>query len=619
MLYYSCEHDGFLPFPVEATCSCRYISRCSFFYLQSDHRRCLCHDHHVVGPLSCHHRAILDCFSYRSGWAMEQLYFHFCFRRPLPVRRKASWSLHLSLVADIVCSLWRFYGTNVYWLQMATDDDIDWTFHNIATTGFRVVRTWAFNDVPSKPSSGTYFQVLFNRIFFFSSLSNLRGRSYRTAKQLLTPGRMVFSALTKSLRRPASMGSSFCSRLPTTGTPRGPCKAPPGTVVIMVPSFLEAFSPMTMVRSVTDLAQHYLSYLIYRWHRSLCSELPSRWHPRFVLHWQQHHQRVQKLRCSSGSAVRQQPDGSWMGIRKRLALLIDLPSVFELQSANHYQMGRRNLLVTSVGDVCSNRFYFEIFCITASYIKTLDSNHLVTAGYFDFLWHPRPDCWCSSLNLSDGGFYCLGCPKLYAKQQATQPSPLLPGHSFDGSYGVDTEDILASPCIDFGSLYGYLSRWFYTLLTLSFKANCSRIKSTISQRRTPLLLSRLLEMVANGRRYILIRQSSKELSMLGCDNVLSTICFLGLANQRPLLPWPLSRSVTGNFSSLSMRLLPSLITFLAVRKHFLPFCLCLSCYSFQVVWKTSSTLTRSHLGREVRHISKFVFFCLIQVGFEWLL
>jgi len=67
----------------------------------------------------------------------------------------------------------------------------------------------------------------------------------------------------------------------------------------------------------------------------------------------------------------------------------------------------------------------------SSYIKTLDSNHLVTAG--------------------DGGFYCLGCPKLYAKQQATQPSPLLPGHSFDGSYGVDTEDILASPCIDFGS------------------------------------------------------------------------------------------------------------------------------------------------------------------------
>jgi len=43
---------------------------------------------------------------------------------------------------------------------MSTDADIDLTFHDIAKTGFRVVRTWAFNDVCSKPSSGTYFQVL---------------------------------------------------------------------------------------------------------------------------------------------------------------------------------------------------------------------------------------------------------------------------------------------------------------------------------------------------------------------------------------------------------------------------------------------------------------------------
>ncbi|KAJ2913300.1 hypothetical protein MD484_g7089, partial [Candolleomyces efflorescens] len=43
---------------------------------------------------------------------------------------------------------------------MATDYDMDMTFHDIATTGFKVVRTWAFNDVPSKPQSGPYFQIL---------------------------------------------------------------------------------------------------------------------------------------------------------------------------------------------------------------------------------------------------------------------------------------------------------------------------------------------------------------------------------------------------------------------------------------------------------------------------
>jgi hypothetical protein len=68
--------------------------------------------------------------------------------------------------ADVVHSIFRFYGTNAYWLQMTTDDDMDYTFHEIAKANFKVVRTWAFNDVPSKPSSGPYFQVLFDDIFF---------------------------------------------------------------------------------------------------------------------------------------------------------------------------------------------------------------------------------------------------------------------------------------------------------------------------------------------------------------------------------------------------------------------------------------------------------------------
>jgi mannan endo-1,4-beta-mannosidase len=42
---------------------------------------------------------------------------------------------------------------------MATDDDMDITLHDIATIGFSVVRVWAFNDVPQKPSTGVYFQV----------------------------------------------------------------------------------------------------------------------------------------------------------------------------------------------------------------------------------------------------------------------------------------------------------------------------------------------------------------------------------------------------------------------------------------------------------------------------
>jgi mannan endo-1,4-beta-mannosidase len=77
-------------------------------------------------------------------------------------------SMFQSLLADVAHSIFRFYGTNAYWLQMTTDSDMDLTFHDIATANFRVVRTWAFNDVPSKPSSGTYFQVLLNRPLFVS-------------------------------------------------------------------------------------------------------------------------------------------------------------------------------------------------------------------------------------------------------------------------------------------------------------------------------------------------------------------------------------------------------------------------------------------------------------------
>lgn len=53
---------------------------------------------------------------------------------------------------------------------------------------------------------------------------------------------------------------------------------------------------------------------------------------------------------------------------------------------------------------------------------------------------------------SDSGFYCLECPKLFAKT-STPKRPALEGPSFDGSYGIDTEDLVSIPSIDFGSLY----------------------------------------------------------------------------------------------------------------------------------------------------------------------
>jgi hypothetical protein len=81
---------------------------------------------------------------------------------------------------------------------MTTDMDLDLTFHDIATAGFKVVRTWAFNDVPKKPSSGPYFQVSFDP--FHSSFRHCLThgeRFWMAVVQLSTKVQTVFNGSTK--------------------------------------------------------------------------------------------------------------------------------------------------------------------------------------------------------------------------------------------------------------------------------------------------------------------------------------------------------------------------------------------------------------------------------------
>lgn len=56
-------------------------------------------------------------------------------------------------------SAFKFVGTNAYWLPaLNTDQDISDTLGNMSAAGIKVVRTWAFNDVPTIPTEGTWFQ-----------------------------------------------------------------------------------------------------------------------------------------------------------------------------------------------------------------------------------------------------------------------------------------------------------------------------------------------------------------------------------------------------------------------------------------------------------------------------
>ncbi|KAF7304875.1 Glycoside hydrolase family 5 protein [Mycena kentingensis (nom. inval.)] len=78
---------------------------------------------------------------------------------PTPTVNKASFVSAHSNGFRVNGSDFRFVGTNAYWLQaLNTDEDIDNVLAGIAAANISVVRTWAFNDVPEIPENGTWLQ-----------------------------------------------------------------------------------------------------------------------------------------------------------------------------------------------------------------------------------------------------------------------------------------------------------------------------------------------------------------------------------------------------------------------------------------------------------------------------
>jgi mannan endo-1,4-beta-mannosidase len=276
-------------------------------------------------------------------------------------------------------SLWRFYGTNAYWLQMSTNDDIDLTFHTLATSGFRVVRAWAFNDVSSKPSSGTYFQILQNGQATINTGADGLQRLDQVVAAAQKYGVKLLLTLTNNWNpeRPTPTTSWDRRHLDDNGNldffQRGFLSNDYGGIDLYVRNFHPGGTHDLFYTDTTIISafKNYVAQVIKRY-----ADNPT------VLGWELGND----IRCSS---------------------------------------------TVPASSSCNTETITKWVVEISSYIKTLDSNHLVTAG--------------------DGGFYSLGGKKLYAKN-STQPNAVIfPGPSFDGSYGVDTEDILASPHIDFGS------------------------------------------------------------------------------------------------------------------------------------------------------------------------
>jgi len=270
-------------------------------------------------------------------------------------------------------SLYRFYGTNAYWLQMTSDADMDRTLHDIASRAYPVVRTWAFNDVAAKPASGTYFQILNGGK---ATINDGPDGLQRLDKVVATANKyelkLVLSLTNNWNPDRPEPAIAFRPRNDDDTLPRGYLSNDYGGMDRYNRAFGSnpSHDDFYTKPEIITAFKNYLSHVVPRYINN-----PA------ILAWELGND----LRCSS--------------------------TIPKSSSCN------TTTITKWVADI-------------SSYIKSLDPSHLVTAG--------------------DSGFYCEGCPKLYAPSTLKlHDSPV--GPAFDGSYGVDTEDIISVPSIDFGS------------------------------------------------------------------------------------------------------------------------------------------------------------------------
>ncbi|KAJ2913324.1 hypothetical protein MD484_g7110, partial [Candolleomyces efflorescens] len=269
----------------------------------------------------------------------------------------------------------RFYGTNAYWAHMTTDEEMDRIFHDIATIGIRIVRTWAFNDVSCKPKSGPYFQILKNGDATINEGVDGLQRLDKLVATADKYGIKLILTLTNNWNpdRPMPDSAAWSRRESSQELPRGYLANDYGGI----DAYVRAFRPEgTHDLFYTDptIIQAFSNYV-----------------------------RAIVTRYSQNPAV----------------MAFELGNDLRCSSTLKGSSNCNPQIIT--------RWAAEI----SKCIKEIDHKHLVTVG--------------------DSGFYCLDCPKLYANT-STRRQPALEGPSFDGSYGIDTDDLLAIPTIDFGSL-----------------------------------------------------------------------------------------------------------------------------------------------------------------------
>jgi len=308
-----------------------------------------------------------------------------------------------------------FTATNAYWLHQLSDDDIDATFASIAALGLKVVTTWAFDDVVDEPPPyGTFFQL-----FKGDQITiNEAGLQRLDA--------VVNSAEKHGIKLIMSLSNNW---FPSTKGDKDP-------------------KPHGFLSNSYGGADVYVEQL-----------------------------------CTSGFHDDFYTDPKVLDafknwVRTVVTRYVDSKAIFSWQPIND----PRCFSTLPASPHCNSQTITKWTAEIAAFIKSLDCNHLVGSG--------------------DGGYYCVGCPKLYASN-ATNPitkrAPALltmddvhtsraevrakalaritemtskrggaslraglelafkrqddsgNGGGYDGSQGVDSEDIASSGDVDYSS------------------------------------------------------------------------------------------------------------------------------------------------------------------------